>query len=267
MRKIETREELRQVQLGILDYIDAFCKKNGLQYYLCAGTLIGAVRHKGYIPWDDDIDIMMLRSDYEKLYELFNRDNDSEYELYSYRNRDDYFYPFMKVVNTRTSTKLYLSKNAGVDIDIFPIDDMPDDEKKINRLRARSKRLRRFIRFKASAIDGKKTFRRFVKSVLKICVPISSKQLARKMDKNASQYNNDPSSKSKATMAWSAGFSESVMPNEVYQSVTYLPFEGRMCPAPSGWDTYLSMVFGDYMQLPPEDKRGGHDAFTYYWKD
>ena len=95
-----SKEELKQLQIGILDHIDAFCRKHDINYSLAFGTLLGAVRHGGYIPWDDDIDIMMLREDYERFQELYLKENTSDtYELIDSKRTKGYFCYYIKINN------------------------------------------------------------------------------------------------------------------------------------------------------------------------
>ena len=97
-----TLEELKSLQMNILDYVDSFCKENNIRYSLCGGSLIGAIRHKGYIPWDDDIDIMMPRPDYDKFLALFNKNADSRYCAINYLTDKEFYQPFSKIVDTST---------------------------------------------------------------------------------------------------------------------------------------------------------------------
>ena len=101
MRKIEDIQELRQIQMGILDEVHRFCEAHGLRYFLSSGTLIGAVRHKGYIPWDDDIDIYMPRKDYEQFLQTFS-DANGIYRAINHSTESHYYYTFAKVVDLRT---------------------------------------------------------------------------------------------------------------------------------------------------------------------
>ena len=110
MKRIDV-EELKKIQVGILDYFDAFCKKNSIHYWLDYGTLLGAIRHKGFIPWDDDVDITMLREDYEKAAQIFNKQGCSRYVFQTPSNFKDACYPFGKLIDT--STILYEYGETG----------------------------------------------------------------------------------------------------------------------------------------------------------
>ena len=125
-------EEAKRVELDILLHVAKFCDEHGLRYFLAYGTLIGAVRHKGFIPWDDDIDIQMPREDYEKLLELYPKENtDEKYFLLAPEMKGAH-HPYAKIIDTRTVKKeLGAKKNnpLGVDIDVFPLDGQPDGDK------------------------------------------------------------------------------------------------------------------------------------------
>ena len=129
MKKTINVEELKQVQLDILKFVDEYCKKNNLKYYLAYGTLLGAVRHKGYIPWDDDIDLLMFREDYEKFVTSFK---DERYKVFATEVNAKYPYPFAKVGDTTTYFEEEIKDvmDTGVNIDIFPLDYLPEDKVK-----------------------------------------------------------------------------------------------------------------------------------------
>lgn len=124
-----SEQEIKKVELDALLYIRKICQQYHLRYYLAWGTLLGAVRHKGFIPWDDDIDIMMPRSDYERLLELVPSLRHSYYKILSNPKNEDYYYTHAKMIDTRTlcvENDLQTIQNMGIWVDIFPLDGMPD---------------------------------------------------------------------------------------------------------------------------------------------
>lgn len=154
MKEINT-VELKRIELDILKYIKTQCEKYNLRYYLAYGTLLGAVRHKGFIPWDDDIDIHMPREDYDKLIELEYNNPDSKYKLLSPKYNKDYYYSFAKMVDNETileETGLKQIKELGVYVDIFPLDYI----KKKGALKVKIERFLFFIRMAPAFIDYKK---------------------------------------------------------------------------------------------------------------
>ena len=120
---IMTLDEVKQVELEILEYVDKICKENNIQYSLAYGTMLGAVRHKGFIPWDDDIDILLKREEYEKLLRILYSKTDEKYQVFSLKD-EGYWYSYAKVTDTRTIIVEKNDRNMKecVYIDIFPID-------------------------------------------------------------------------------------------------------------------------------------------------
>ena len=134
MQRIDSKE-LKKIQLEILDAATSFCEQNGIRYWLDCGTLLGAIRHKGYIPWDDDVDLGMLREDYDRFLTLFNREN-SKYKFVCIENSPDFYLAHGKVCDTETL--LYEPDENGyklhVNIDIFVYDNAPNDDGEIERI-------------------------------------------------------------------------------------------------------------------------------------
>ena len=255
--------ELRHVELGILDYIDTVCKENNIRYFLDYGTLLGAVRHKGFIPWDDDIDICMLRDDYVKFCDVFNKQNSSNYLLLTSDNDREFPYEIGKVVDTRTKlieTDIQTSKDMGVWVDIFPKDFIPKRHKFLRLCLFISFIFRIFAVYKKFPPQRNKVFYplwvvarllgyRVFLCINKFLISIGGK------DKTSPYVGNLRDFVSKVYY-WDRTF---------FEDVDYVEFEGRTYPAPKNWDEYLKGLYGNYMVLPPEDKRKRH-KFDVYWR-
>ena len=260
-------EEGKKLQLDILLAVDAFCEQHGLRYFLCGGTLIGAVRHQGFIPWDDDIDISMPRPDYERFLKSFQH---PDYRLYHYREGGKELLPFAKVYDRRTllEENMKREEDIGINIDVFPVDGLPDDDQKIKKLLARMRWLRGwYVAATLKDASHRSLARRLqlgaMRAVYKIC-PIQHR-LCGKLVKEAQQYPFDTSDRV-AVLVW--GYWErEVVPRSSANRLTRAPFEGHMLSIPVEYDVYLRSLYGDYMQLPPEEKRVYKHHAKMYWLD
>ncbi len=268
MRNIDSTE-LKKIQLDILRHVDSFCRQNHIKYFLCGGSMIGAVRHQGYIPWDDDIDIMMLRNDYERFIRLYMENDSSNYHLHDYRLESEYTNPYVKIDDCRTILKEKSEtpiKNLGVNIDLFPIDTVPDDKRK-------QKKMFFWFNFYLGIMDLKRVVpvksRAWYKNLTLyiahfLLLPIPMKWLVRKLAQNALQYRGEESSYC-AIALWGYGKKEINLRSN-WDNTIEMPFEDMLAPLPQGFDNYLTCVYGDYMQLPPKEKRKSHHIFQAWWK-
>lgn len=261
MNRLLTIDEIKQTELSILDYIDSVCKQHNIRYYLAYGTLLGAIRHKGFIPWDDDIDIYMLRSDYDRFIKLLSAEKESHYSLLSIYNDSDYFYEFAKVVDNRTSinaNNLKAMRNEGVWVDIFPLDDAP--------------RLLRMSKWFLNCIGAcrilavnttfpSNKYPRLLYPLWALSNLIGPRFFLRISDMIAK------SGKSSSYVGYmcSMGVSRYFFKKQWCNDVILVDFEGKKYPAFKQYDDYLKYQYGDYMQLPPEDKRVSH-PIKAYWK-
>lgn len=261
MRAI-TSDELRSIQLDLLQKTAEFCESHGLRFFLCGGTLIGAIRHKGYIPWDDDIDIAMPRSDYDQFVKTFNHP-DNYYQVVNLDTNSDYAYPFAKVFDRRTilNELHYPGDTFGVYIDVFPADGI----KKVFQIK-KIMLLRKFLNTKRANYYHRTISKKIINTFGKLLLlPFSAHQIATWMDKEARKYKFGSIPKA-GVIANPLGIGEMVR-KSVFDSDIYQEFEGGKYPVPIGYDEWLRSIYGDYMQLPPEEHRVTHHTFAVWWKD
>ena len=259
-------EELKKIQFEILCFVDQFCKNNGIRYWIDCGTLLGAVRHKGFIPWDDDIDLGMLREDFDRFCTTFNASSD-RYVVHSTATDPEYYFPFAKVYDSRTV--LYEPDRQGhklaVNIDIFVYDNAPDDDRRLEKAY--------FWRdFWRKLNNARTSHHRATDNPVKECAVKAGSMLlkafpkdyfVRKQVRCCRKYEHEQTSRV-------GNFSDSermVCSKRVFNGFVELPFEGRLFPAMAGYDEWLRAFFGDYMVLPPESKRVSHHEFEAYYLD
>ncbi len=263
MKKLD-KGELNSIQFQILVNFSDFCEKNTLRYSLAGGTLLGAVRHKGFIPWDDDIDVMMPRPDYEYFLANYEKNND-EYELFCSSKKGTQYLPkcFSKI--SKIGTKLIqphspLKVNMGINIDVFPIDGLSSD---LHEAEKRNENIKRYhfihtIKFRLShKMKGWRRYRLLLVQNLLKCV--ASSFLVKKMEKNTCRYEDASFVTSIGSIYYSKEFTEKTL----YEEYDKLSFEDMSFSVIQNYHFYLSMLYGDYMQLPPEDKRFSHGYEAY----
>ncbi len=259
-------EEAKSLQLGILDSIDNFCLSNNILYYLSFGTLLGAVRHEGYIPWDDDIDITMPYPDYVKFCKEFSSDN---YRVHVWFLDKDFFCNFAKVEDVRTIQieQVDSKHQIGINIDLSPMIGLPED------LSEAKKHFERIV-FYRKILNLKQLKLRKGRSILKSLIIIGSKILLfpvsyylinKKINKLASKY--DFYSSKYCICVGSFNPSKEIIERSVIGKTIRLKFEDRYYNAPAGYDAWLKQMFGDYMKLPPIEEQITHHIFETYWKD
>lgn len=265
MNKIEVNE-LKKIQIKILNIFVEFCKENEMDYFLCGGTLIGAVRHQGYIPWDDDIDVALLRADYDKFIKKFNGYNDL-FKVHTSDNTSDYPYPFAKISFVKTIIKEFIDEDSkiGVNIDIFPVDILPD--KKVDQLKLLNsiRRYRNKLSLKLIRINKNRSF--FKNTILLIGKLIykfeKSSYLSSSINKIAKGYINT-NTNSMGVIVWGYGECE-VVSNNIFSEVIPMQFEGEYYNVPIGYHEWLTSIYGEYMKLPPKEKQISHHAFEAFW--
>ena len=254
-------EELKTIQLDLLQKTADFCENNGLRYFLCGGTLIGAIRHKGYIPWDDDIDIAMPRPDYDRFVKIFNKP-ENYYQVANLDVSPNYTNAFAKVYDNRTVLKeLYYSGETGVNIDVFPTDGV----KEVSQIR-KIMLLHKLLNTKEANYYKRSLSKMLINTFGKLLLlPFSARRIARWIDNEARKYSFG-SLPTAGVISNPIGLGEMV-DKSVFDSDIYQEFEGRKYRIPVGYDTWLRSIYGDYMQLPPEEDRVTHHTFEAWWKE
>lgn len=259
-----TPETLRKLQLKELDtlvYFKEFCDKNNLLFYLCGGCCIGSLRTGGFIPWDDDIDILMPRDDYEKLYKLWDNDKHERFKLLRTDEKIFTGNIFTTIVDTETTcvkaNQAHLDIPFGIMMDIFPIDGCPKGKFKrtMQKLNAMiySLFLAQIVPENHGGIMALGS--KFLLSIVKS--PKAREKKWRNAERRMSKYKISDCEYI-TELCEGVHSMQPEYPKEWFASAVYREFEGLQMPIPVGYDPYLKKAFGDYMKLPPEDKQKPH---------
>ena len=259
--------EIQQMELGIMEYIHEACQKIGVKYFLAYGSLIGAVRHKGFIPWDDDMDICMLREDYEKLQDYLIANPDERYEVMSYKNNLNYVYPFMKVQDNQTyllEEDVRIDSNMGIYVDIFPVDGYEDDSV----FKDKMTRLIKKRQLSCYTFKGITNTKSILNSLIRYISVIifyftNTNKYIRGIDELAKSRKVDDYElvdyliyKDMNKPVWKREW--------LKQTITGV-FEGKEFMIPKNYHEILTSDYGDYTQLPPVELRFSHHDFQL-WK-
>ena len=265
MKEINLKE-LKKIQIEILDYVNDFCKKNNINYWIDCGTLLGAIRHSGYIPWDDDIDIGMLRDDYEKFLNLFSQEK-GRYKLLASEICNDYYYAFGKVIDT--NTVLYepdeeTGVKSGVYIDVFIYDNAPDDEVLCQKMFDKRDYYDKFrvAQMYPNLYDHTSLKKRIMRFFLNTYLKLLPKNFyTKKCIKNSKRYMN----KETKRVGNFTSNARAVGDKSIFDSYINVTFENKEYPAPIGYDLWLKAFYGDYMKLPPKEKQVSQHKFKAYY--
>lgn len=260
MKELNLKEK-QACLLEILVFVDKLFRKNNLNYSLAYGTLIGAARHKGFIPWDDDLDIVMPYNDYIKMLNLPELNNlNKRYTLHYRKSDKDYGYPFAKIEDTNTIC--YFKKTTdkgGAFLDIFPMTLLPD--KGALAYSAKMDKLHKKLAF----IDSKSL------NPLKNSIHYLSHPFRRyyrdKMIDYAFKYQKYSDSGLVTDSTWSNDRVGQAVPKEWFDDYTDLEFELHKFKAISNYKSWLKIIYGDWEKLPPKNERIGHHEFELYLKE
>jgi len=248
---------LHAALLGILKDIDAFCLENGIRYTISGGTLLGAVRHKGFIPWDEDADIAMPRPDFERFRQLYGN------KRYSIVPSEDFLAMHLKVQDRTTLIdEGWVKGRYGVFVDVFPLDGMPEDEKECDLFMKRANKVRRRLMLSQRPMLHLRDSQHdpfFAKLEAKMHSPQWWMETFREL---CDSYPYGTSARIGAVCGVYG--KKEAFPRMVYEEIGRMDFEDTQLNAITNWDTFLTHFYGDYMTPPPENKRGGtHDISAW----
>ncbi len=255
----EELKELQKIQQGLIAEVDRICKKHGIRYNMVGGTMLGAIRHKGYIPWDDDADIGFLREEYEKFREVCRTELDPEkYYMQDFRDTPGYRWGYGKLRRRGTEfVRLNQEKmpfEKGISIDLMPFDNVPEDG-----MAQRIHFLKCFLyrKFFWSEV-GKTEEKIWYKRLLYRCMSLVPEKT---LKSGFEQFINE-CRQQKSALVRILTFPT---PKHVYgyhrvwyEELAEYPFEDMLLPGAKDYDGYLTVKYGDYMKLPPENKRKIH---------
>lgn len=257
-----SNRDIQRVQMDLLIELDRICSILQIPYFLMDGSLIGAVRHNGFIPWDDDIDVGMLREDYEIFANKVNSVIDDSYIFFSWVNDKNYPLPFGKI---RVKGTLYVeeeSKNTAVEkgifLDVFPLDNAAPS---MGKQRIQEKKVRLYQKI----LQLKMGWNLYPENVMKRCLYLSCRILGifkatefwkQRLDNELKKYNQYPSDY-RVNMCGAYSFQKVKQKEYVFRELIRHDFEGYKVLIPKNYDLYLTKVYGDYMKLPDKDKRVG----------
>lgn len=270
----EQRMELKDVQKEALKILLSFvrvCDENNLIYYISGGTYLGAVRHHGFIPWDDDVDVAMPRKDYNKFLEIAEKELPEGYTINHFTRNKKSMYYVPKIENSKIKLLSRIAreeKEVDLWIDVFPLDGLPDNKfiRKLHCLHLLILRGEYKLSFFDQLVNYRNTDRPWYENaVISVAKKIDlgklfdSYKIMLKLDKTLSKYDFYESTDIMNFMG-SYKFRSIMNREKIYAEGSYYDFEGYQFHAPKDYDTYLKQIYGDYMKLPPEEKRNWHQT-------
>ncbi len=264
-----TLKEIQEIELNLLLAFDLTCQQNNLRYSLGGGSLLGAIRHKGFIPWDDDVDVMMPRPDYEKFLRI-SKKRKMGFDLITYDTVKGYNGLFAKIWDTSTLIKddlMNMAFEIGVNIDVFPIDGLGNSEQEALKIFKKTAWNREML----NAVLWKKFFRSKTHSILVEPIRltmfvlsrfVNPKKLLRKVDEENLRHPFEQSSY--AGCICGSYREQEIMTKKTFEDYIELEFEGHKLKGIQNYDEYLRKHYNKYLELPPKDKQETHHTYKAY---
>lgn len=263
MNKSIHSETVKEKELLMLRTLLDCCNALNIRCYLIGGTALGAIRHSGFIPWDDDIDIGLMRSDYELFVEKAQKMLPDYYFIQTRKTDREYLYSYAKMRDSRTtfieSSQKHLKINHGVFIDVFPLDYYPTNkrEQKIIERKSRLLSLRIRKEFPNDIYNRERTFRRLLQKIILWLLTMKYPNVDVAIEKRELLYKNNKKSDLIVNYNGAWGDKE-IIPSKWLGKGKTISFEGISAIVPENYDAYLSHFYGDYMSLPPLKDRHSH---------
>lgn len=269
-----TRREIQNGSLEILKKIDKICNDLNLEYFLAYGTLIGAIRHHGFIPWDDDVDIWMPRKEYQRFIDFCvnNPDELEPYVLMSQYNKKDYPHGIGRLVDPRFTldVKNEIPYGLGLFVDIYPLDGAGDTEKEYKKRKKVASRYSSLCFLSSRVSLEKGTTRGLKKILLKFPAFIYAKLRGTRYFLNKleeiSKEKSYENCKFIGCMVWGTDGIRAIFPKEWFEDWVTVEFEASYFRVPKDYEKILRRLYGDYMKLPPKEKQKGHHFYKAYRK-
>lgn len=263
----EKMKKVWSVELDLLRKFAEVCEKNHLSYFLDGGTLLGAVRHKGFIPWDDDADVIMPREDYDKLWQIADKEFGQPYFFQTSLSENGFYRAHAQLRNSNTTGFIEDDRdkdiNKGIFIDIFPLDNIPDEPSKRRKLHRRTDFYKKLLEFaydrdihrlspvkKCVYILFRAIY--FIVPFKKVFNHFNSKELARYKDCDTAEVGD-------ISLLWRENV---IWDKKLYDDYIYMPFENLQLRVPAGYDGILSKQYGDYMKLPEDITAANHRSHS-----
>ena len=259
-------EESRSIMHDILKDIDTFCRKENIKYSLGEGSLIGAVRHHGMIPWDDDLDILMLRDNYDRFIASYKSD---KYVIQQYDYKLNSWFLVVKVVDPRTIIRINDTGEEpyGLWVTILPIDNAPDDEDELKRMEKKIRDNMRLFGVRNNPWRRERNILRNIGVYLFhiILLPFSKDYWHNKAEREMKRYNNVKTKRRGQFAIWL--HQPWICSSSTFDEYIDVDFDDMRCSIIKGYDEYLRCQYGDYMQLPPQEKQVPKHEYNAFWKD